>query len=291
MCFRSFKFRGTNHWIAHLVAVWLNGVAIPISLALNLHMIFAILFNRAARTTANILKVNLFLLNTVLTLSAQIPFLLALLGTIDLHPSLHKSIGVLFIVLSLFAVSLITIERYIAIYYPFKYHNFTKPRIIITLISCSWVVAIGCGPLTFAGCLVRRVTFISLTLFKVGLTLFMVFAHLRFLITSQKVRREIASMEQRFGQAGQGRMSRSLKGVRCSVLFLILLIVCQTPYSYMSFKIDVMHNEAHAQDLYIITFAFMPATVIPMLTIWSTHSLQATISRFYLCIWRAVRYS
>ena len=259
----------------------INAALAPLSLFFNFNLILAVLFNRAARTAENMLKANISLANVVLVSTAQIPFLTAMLGFTDTRDQLYRSVGVTTIASSFAALSLLTIERYIAIYHPFSHYKILMPRSLLLSIISSWLVSFGLGTLTFLDCPIRTVAFMILAILKVVMASFMVFANARFLATLFKIHREVASLAQRFNQSDRDRAPRNLKGVHCIIACLVLLLACHAPYSMIYLQNMVLGKKILPSFAYIITLAYMPAVVIPLLVIWTTKILRTAIFSFY----------
>ena len=261
---------------------YFNAALAPLSLIFNLHLIFAFFFSRSARITDNILEVNLSFVNVITVGLAHVPFTMGMLGLADAQ-IWHRMVGVTTITLSLAALFLLTIDRYVAIYYPFLYHKFQQPRRLLLFILGSCLITFANGSLTLiARC--RIPAFVVITIFELGMAFFMIFAHIRVLVTLYKIYREVESLENRFSQAGS-RASRNLKGIRSTVMCLLLFLFCHTPYSVLTFRFIFFRVELHGYHFYIVTLPYIPTALIPVLAIWTNKTIQVAIFNFYSRLW------
>lgn len=259
-----------------------NAALAPLSLIFNLHPILAFLLSRAVRITENILDVNLSFALVVTVVLAQVPFTMTLLDLAEAQ-IWHRMVGVTTITLSLAALFLLTIDRYIAVYYPFSYHKIQQPRRLLLMILGSSLITFANGSLTLIKNF-RFPAFVIITIFEVGMTFFMVFAHVRVLITLYKIYREVESLENRFNQA-DNRPSRNFKGIRCTIMCLLLYLCCYTPYSVLTFRLFFLESGMRGFHFYINTLPYIPTALIPLLAIWTNKTLKAVIFNFYRRLW------
>ena len=267
-----------------VIGIFNATLALP-SLILNLHLILAVLFSRSSRTVENILKGNISFANLVMVCSAQVPFAVTMLGLVD-SQLWYRVLGSTMITVSLAALCILTVDKYIAIYYPFFHYKTKQPRTLLVLILFSWSLTFGTGVLTTT-CFTRATAFLILTVLKIGMASFMVFAHLRILATLFKIHNEVASLEHRFSQSSEDRIPRSIKGIRCTAICLMLALLCHAPYSVLSFRVIFHDLQFQRMHFYLTTLVYLPAAVIPILIIWTTKSFRVAIFSFYNRFWSA----
>ena len=262
---------------------YFNAVLAPLSLICNLHLILAILFSRAARTAENALKVNISFANLAMVGLAQIPFTLAMLDIAG-SQAWYRVVALITIMESLAALFILTLDRYVGIYHPFSHYKLLQPRSLLLLILCSWLISTLFGSLT-VNCSTRIVAFIIVTGLKITMALFMVFAHFRFLLTLRKIRHEVASLARRFSHMSEDRFHSNIKGIRCTTICLLMLLLCHTPYSVVSFRFIFSNLAFERTHFFLITLAYIPAAIFPLLVIWTTRILQEGIFQFYSHLW------
>ena len=274
-----------SHFRANdVVAIgYFNAVLAPLSLISNLHLILAIHFSRAARTAENALKVNISFANLAMVGLAQIPFTLAMLDIAG-SQAWYRVVALITIMESLAAVFILTLERYVGIYHPFSHYKLLQPRSLLLLILGSWLICTLLGSLTVK-CSTRIIAFVIITGLKIAMALFTVFAHFRFLVTLRKIHHEVASLVRRFCNKSDDRFQSNIKGIRCTTICLLMLLLCHTPYSIVSFRFIFFNLAFENIHFFLITLAYIPAAIFPLLVIWTTRILQERILQFYSHLW------
>ena len=257
----------------------------PITLILNSTLILNILLRRRLRIVKNALIANVAFTNLTIVIFGQMPFACSFLNLVLIPLEVVRPLGHIFISVSFFAVGIAALERYIAIYYPYSYLRCTTPRNLAVLISMTWAVPIIIGVLFY----VPGVDRLKIQIFTSSITLIVViltiFAHIRFLITVRRVRRQIRASEDRFVQNGGQQIRDTARGTRCTMIFFVMLVLCDVPYSILGFLTILSKDQKLDGILSIIfTFTYMPAIFVPILAVWVTKDFRDAVC---LCFpWR-----
>ena len=252
----------------------------PLALILNFILIFNILIRRRLRIVRHALIGNVAFTNLTIVIFGQMPFACNFLNLVLIPFEVVRPLGHIFISVSFFAVGIAALERYIAFYYPYSYLRCTSPRNLAVLISITWVVPIVIGALVYVPGVDRlkiQILTSSITLIVVILT---IFAHIRFLITVRRVTRQIRASEDRFVQNGGQQIRDTARGTRCTMIFFVMLVLCDVPYCILGFLIILSKDQKLDGILSIIfTLTYMPAIFVPILAFWVTKDLRDAVCR------------
>ena len=256
------------------------------STILNGSVMWVIYFRERLQTSYYLILLSLAITDFTAGLIAQ-PLHIARI-TLFIVESGHSScaldistvaIGYSLIAVSFFTVSYVTLERYLAIFYPF-YHERCTRRSSLKWLLLIWIVgsaygAVGCLPYENA-----RLFFIGMV--SVIGTVFLMwncFAYSKIFYISRKIRQRIKEEQRRF--ANDERIFKEVKAARTTFIVVASLVVFYGP----AFLTTAVRNKISVFPTFINIWAYtlmlINSTVNPVIYCYFCHDIGREMKKLW----------
>eukprot|EP00795_Rhopilema_esculentum_P013543 gene13543-4431_t len=258
---------------------------IPISICLNGVIMFLISTKRCLRTKANAMIFNMCVVDLSFTFTGRLIFAS---NVITLSNDLCKSgmyVGHTTIALSVYALCCLTFERYVAIFYPYRYPRYLTRRNIAIGIGFSWMIPCTVGSLTFIPDVDSETVLFALAANNIALVIFILTLTARIIYAVFKIEREIRSTSARFSNSLSRKcLLRSSRGIRLLTVAMMLIFCCYTPLSLTTlFHFEILSTGWLRRNIIAITLASFSDIINPILIILSTNDIRVSLMRLPKC--------
>ena len=256
-----------------------NTITAPVALSLNTAIVLNIILRRRLRSVRNALTLNFCVVNLFLTIAGRLPF------TVNLQllsPALCKMgqfVGQTAVALSLLASLFLNLDRYIAIFYPYKYPHFLDRRIIALLLVLTWLIPFAAALLAVITGVHFELVYSIFSAVKIAILLCLVAMNLRVMHALVRINKEIASTASRFvANMDRRTLIRGSKGLRFISASLVALFICYFPLSLMRIlrqdHIDVSWMRI---NFLAVSLALLPDIVNPICLLWTSQEIRSSV--------------
>ena len=259
----------------------LNALLIPICIAGNVLVLAAVWRNPSLRTPSTILLCSLAVSDLFvgfLLLPVNIAIAHFILSRISSDSRLHQAR--IFLIIQLCGVSLetmtvISVDRYLALRYHMRYPNMMTSRRATCLAATIWCKTVILSLLSIwkeNAILLVAVVFVALCLFISSITynaIYRIVRHHQHQIHAQQ--QAVQSMN-----AEQNRKLQAKKRALNTFIYYICMVLCYFP-SAVSTLITVTYEPHLNISLYFDTIVFMNSAINPFLYIWRNREIRRAV--------------
>lgn len=252
---------------------------VPLSLFLNGSIILIIASRRRTLGLRSAFTINVCIVNLFLTLFARIPF-----GIFTFVPSNvlckmvmmtgHTAVG-----MSLMALLFLNVERYVAIYHPYKYPNFLRTRNIVTAFILTWSMPWAVEIVMLTANVSSGISFITSATINIALISCLAVMQFRTICTLVKINRETIAVTSRFqAEVDRRCLIRRSKGVRYLTGVMLVLFMCYFPLSLLCLiQKDSIDESSMWINLMAEKFATLPDTLNPICILYSWKEIRSQV--------------
>ena len=264
-----------------LVICIINGIPVPFALFLNISIILNIVLRRRLRVLKSAFTLNVCVVNLFLTLTARLPFTINL---ILLNRSICKMglfVGQTTVALSLLALFFLSLERYVVIFYPYRYLYFLTKRNIALAIVLNWLLPMATGSTIFIPGVHFKQVFGVLAALNIAIIASLIAMHGHTMYTLVKINKEITSAASRFIANMDCRcLIRRSKGVRFLTMAMIIVFACYFPLSLMKILRKGHFNTMWFRFHFLSsTFAVLPDILNPICILYSSYEVRLLVMK------------
>ena len=284
----------TAAYRATVFTIVFNSITCPLVIAGNFLVFVAVLRKPELQTVYNTSMLFLAFTDLLIGLVGQ-PAFLVYQGT-KLHGGNFNCVSLAvytFVVflctgLSLLTLSLMSVERYVAIFYPFKYSGFMTVRRIVLMIGTVWVLWSVCitllrfYPGINTSTYIITATALVALCFVLVLTIYIKVLHL---LKRVKANRKVPALQESETDCqlevtvpSTNRNPRAARGSKTIVYVTGALFVCFAPTLYTSavYQLGLMDCDAFYHVLYPIsdTAALFNSCCNPFIYVWRSKSVR-----------------
>ena len=258
-----------------------NVIAIPVALLLNTTIILNILLRRRLRSARNAITLNFCVVNLFLTIAGRLPFTLNLQLLSMAVCKMGQIIGQTAVALSLLASFFLNLDRYIAIFYPYKYPHFLKRWIITLLLVLTWFLPFAATLVALVPGVQFKLTYSIFSAVKIAILSCLVGMNLRVMYTLVKINKEIASTASRFvANMDRRTLIRGSKGLRFISVSLVALFVCYFPLSLINIlRQDHIDASWMRINFLAVNLALLPDIVNPICLLSTSQEIRSSVLR------------
>ena len=249
---------------------WTNIILTSPTIVLNMSLIFALVTSRDRTSPCNMLLLNLagtdLLTGIVCMPVSSFIFFYAAENQIPcFYSQLLLPVSVTLVMASLNTATLISIERYIKIFHPFRYDAMISPRCVAVSIVISWVVSISIVIPMMAG--VTLMTFFLYTAIYTMMTIALnLFCYTRLLLRVRKVRLQIQNEAARFSEGNINQMTKRF--IYIGGLVMISMLICLSPLAITKFLNIIGYRREFLEQISCLghTLALANSVINPIIT-------------------------
>ena len=259
----------------------INGIPVPFALFLNTSLILNIVLRRRLRGLKSAFTLNVCVVSLFLTLTARLPFTINL---ILLNQSVCKMgllVGQTTVALSLLALFFLSLERYVAIFYPYRYLYLLKKRIIASAIALTWLLPLAAGSTTFIPGVDIKQLFCVFAALNIATLASLVAMHGHTMCTLVKINKEITSVASRFiANMDRRCLIRRSKGVRFLTVAMIIVFVSYFPLSLLKILQRDHINTVWMRFHFLAnTLAILPDMLNPICILYSSYDIRLLVMK------------
>ena len=246
---------------------------------------FLISTKRCLRTKANAMIFNMCVVDLSFTLTGRLVFASNIIALSDDLCKAGMYAGHTTIALSVYALCCLTFERYVAIFYPYRYPRYLTRRNIAIVIAFSWMIPLIFGSLTFIPDMDFETVLFLLAANNIVLVIFILTLTARILYAVFRIEREIRCTSAQFSNSSSRKcLLRSSRGVRLLTVAMMLIFSCYTPLSLTTlFHFEVLSAGWLRLNVIAITLASFTDIINPILIILSTKDIRVSLMRLPKC--------
>lgn len=261
-----------------------------ITIAGNILVIFTVLKRHKFRQKANVFVVSLAVTDIAVAIFVMSFSILQQFGnmswlTLKSVCWLSFSLDVMFTSTSIFHLMCMTVDRYIAICLPFRYHNLMCNRSVITLLIICWllpvVISFGlifgevhnigiqetkqCSNTCSFIVNIYYAVICGVTVFYIP-SAFMLVCNLKILRNVRANRRNLCKLSKCILQQNEILMKREVKVARTIAIMLSCFFLCWLPFFVLTIVDTLMNYKAGKTTVLVITWlGYMNSTINPYL--------------------------
>ena len=210
-----------------------------------------------------------------------ITFLTGLLLDVELCNVLYAILIIFHLVTTISFLTLVfaVIDRYISIFYPFRYHTTITHKRVCIFIVVSWISGLVALTMHEIDAL-RDIAMIASVAFFGSCCVFFIATHLKIFILACRVKKEIEDTNKRYNSGQSG-----VRTFRVPAILVLLCGILFTPYCTFStvahLKIDEMKATAHAiVNHWLFTLVLVNSLLDPVCYCLLNSKIKAAIVRF-----------
>ena len=261
---------------------WTNILLTCPTTVLNLSLIVALASSRERNKPCTILLLNLAITDMLAGLvNMPLYYLVFRYIAENRDPCFYAKIVVPFSLAvssaSFLTVTLIAIERYVKIFYPFYHVTKLTLRFVTVCVAMLWTVAVLTVTPFFAGVSSVKVNVFVALEAMIGIVLNL-YCYFRILLHARKVRLQIRNEAARFGQAN--RSSTGMRYVLVGALIVLSTVICYAPIAQG--KILRFFDPGNGKTRVIIcwefTLAMMNSIINPIITCSFCPSIRKSVA-------------
>eukprot|EP00794_Sanderia_malayensis_P017763 gene17763-19537_t len=272
----------------------LNCLSGFIALALNTIIILSFVIFRKLCKVENVLIFNVCLVDWLIVLMIQLPIGGSLAQVFHLPCKLLKPWGQILNVVSFLSVVCISIDRFTAVFSPYRYATLiTLRNVIISMVSI-WIAPVTLGVLVYARVICPNVlmmfTSVCCLFFGVVLTV----GHMRIFLLIRRIRRQIREDTARFHRDDGNNAATSLpkreittgmKGMQFTISAIVVVLVCYYPLSIYSLYVvspsGIEHGGSFASLYVCLSLSVAPASANPILMLFAVTDVRKTVKKLF----------
>ena len=258
-----------------LILGWFNVIICPVAVIFNLFLVVLVFLRWKLRQIKYALIVNLCITDVAVALGVMLPFGLNLANIWRISSHIDQILGYILISISLISIVLVTLDYYILVFHPYWYPRLVTRSTIIGCIIFTWIAP---SPLAFP--LYYNIMSVWPFLIAIGsidalLLSFVLFSHIRTIITLRKIRRQIRDARSRFsvpgGQHVPNHTDAASKGMCHTTMAAIFLLCCYLPITGLSFsRWETGSETVLLLTCVAVTFVLLPSLINPLLICYVT---------------------
>ena len=214
---------------------WTNIILTSPTIVLNMSLIFALVTSRDRTSPCNMLLLNLAgtdLLTGIVCMPVSFffsHFVAEHQNQCDYSQFLF-SFSITLVMASLNTATLISIERYVKIFYPFHYASRISLRSVAVSIVISWVMSISFAIPLLAGANFLKI-YVYIAIYTVMAIALNLFCYTRMLLRVRKVRLQIQNEAARFSEGNINQMTK--RYIYIGGLVILSMLICLSPLAIM----------------------------------------------------------
>lgn len=243
-----------------MISVILNALSCPVTIVMNVLVIAAVKTRHRLRSNYNILLACLAGTDLLGGIACQPSFIVGQIYVIkgvslNEYCQDYKATTFIFVIpvtASLFHLTLLSIERFVAMKYTLRYTTIVTTRRITVAVLCSWFIA--CFPailplLSDKFETIVRVTRISLRCLNISL---IIFCHLSVYFVTRRHEKQIKS--ELISQQAIADFEKEKKALKTTRIILITLLVCNLPMITFVLFLNASSNSS-SDIVHVITLS------------------------------------
>ena len=252
---------------------------VPFSLFLNGSIALNIALRWRLRVIKSAFTLNVCVIDLLVSLMGRLPFSISNLVPSRIYCRMGMMVGHTTISLSLFALFFLTIERYIAIFFPYKYPHFLTKRKVGSMLLLTWLVPWALGIMIYIpGIPGKPLVFVAAVL-NIAVITSLVIMHCHTIYTLVKINRETDVAAARFKANVDRRcLIRKSKGVRYLSGAMVVLFACYLPLSLMALlKKNPRDTHWMRINFIAVTLAALPDIMNPICILYSSPEIRKLV--------------